>query len=143
MNLPRVILDTNILLSGLLVPQGPPAKLLLARQRGLFTLVACEELIAEFRAVAGRPFFRERLRKSAVEEMASNLADFSVFCCALPKALFAPDPKDAYLLGLAEAGRADYLVTGDKALRELKRYKGTLIVSAATMSGVLLDGSDY
>ena len=51
----RLILDTNILLSALLSPLGAPAKLLDARERKRFTLVACDELIAELREVAGRP----------------------------------------------------------------------------------------
>jgi hypothetical protein len=60
----RVILDTNVLLSGLLVPQGAPARLLDAWERMRFTLVACEAILAELREVAGRPFFKARLRSS-------------------------------------------------------------------------------
>ena len=60
----RLILDTNILLSALLSPLGAPAKLLDAWERKAFTLVACDALIAEFREVAARPFFRARLRPS-------------------------------------------------------------------------------
>ncbi len=39
------------------------------------------------------------------------------------------DPKDIYLLGLSEAGKADYLVTGDKDLTELDWQGGTIIVT--------------
>ena len=66
----RVILDTNVLLSGLLISRGAPAKVLGAWERQLFTLVACDALIEEFREVASRPFFRARLRASAVELLA-------------------------------------------------------------------------
>ena len=58
----RAILDTNILLSALLSPCGVPGKILEAWERKLFTLVACQELIAELREVAWRPFFRAKLR---------------------------------------------------------------------------------
>ena len=58
----RIILDTNVLLSGLLSSQGPPAKLLDAWERKAFTLVACDAIIAELRDVADRPYFRARLR---------------------------------------------------------------------------------
>lgn len=133
----RLILDTNILLSGLLIPQGQPAKMLEGWERKLFSLVACDELIAEFRDVANRPFFKQRLRATAVEELAADLARFSLFITEVPSVPFPADPKDAYLLGLAEASQADFLVTGDKALRELKRYKHTRIVSVATMTGIL------
>ena len=76
----RLIFDTNILLSALLSPLGAPAKLLDAWERKTFTLVACEALIAEFRGVATRPFFRSRLRASAAELLAAGLRDFCFFC---------------------------------------------------------------
>jgi len=135
----RIVLDTNVLLSGLLIAQGAPAKLLDAWERKRFTLVASEELIDEFREVAGRPFFKARIRASATELLAAGLRDFSLFCSDLPSGAIAPDPKDSFLLALAEAGAADFLVTGDKELQSLKRHKGTRIVSPATMINVFKD----
>lgn len=132
-----VILDTNVLLSGLLIAHGAPPKLLDAWERRLFTLVACDTLIAEFRQVAGRPFFKARLRASTVEIIVAGLRDFSFFCDDLPEGPTAPDPKDSYLLALAEASGAEFLVTGDKQLQSLRRHKSTRIVSPGTMMGLL------
>ncbi len=129
----RLILDTNILLSALLSPVGPPAKLLDAWERRRFTLVACDALIAELRDVAARPFFRARLRASAAELLAAGLRDFSFFCRDLPSGPVAPDPKDSYLLALAEVSCAEFLVTGDKQLLSLRRNKSTQISSPAVM----------
>ena len=112
----RLILDTNILLSALLSPLGAPAKLLDAWERKTFTLVASDAIVAEFREVAGRPFFRARLRASAAELLAAGLQDFSFYCRDLPFGPIAPDPKDSYLLAMAEASQAEFLVTGDKEL---------------------------
>ena len=133
----RVILDTNILLSGLLSPLGAPAKLLDAWERKTFTLVACDALITEFREVAGRPFFRARLRASAAELLAAGLRDFSLFCPNLLSDPVAPDPKDSYLLALAEAGEAEFLVTGDKQLQSMKHHKSTRIVTPGAMIELL------
>jgi hypothetical protein len=135
----RVILDTNILLSALLSPLGAPAQLLGAWERKAFTLVACEALIAELRAVAARPFFRARLRASAAELLAAGLRDFSFFCHRLPCGPIAPDPKDSYLLALADASQAEFLVTGDKQLLSLKRHKATRIITPAAMIEILKD----
>jgi putative PIN family toxin of toxin-antitoxin system len=129
----RLILDTNILLSALLSPLGAPAKLLDAWERKKFTLVACDALILELRDVAARPFFRTRLRAGAAELLAAGLRDFSLFCRDLHSGPVAPDPKDTYLLALAEASQADFLVTGDKELLSLQHYKSTRIIAPAAM----------
>ena len=133
----RLILDTNILLSALLSPSGAPAKLLDAWERKAFTLVACDRLIAELRDVAGRPFFRARLRASVAELLAAGIRDFSVFYQDLPSGPIAPDPKDSYLLALAEASQAGFLVTGDKELQSLKYHKSTRTITPAAMVDLL------
>jgi len=133
----RLILDTNILLSALLCPLGAPAKLLDAWERKAFTLVASDELIAELRDVAGRKFFRARLRASAAELLAAGLRDFSFYCRDLPSDPIAPDPKDSYLLAMAEASQAEFLVTGDKELLALKHHKSTRMITPAAMIEIL------
>jgi putative PIN family toxin of toxin-antitoxin system len=137
----RLILDTNILLSALLSPLGAPAKLLDAWERKAFTLVAGDALIAELRGVVIRPFFQARLRNSAVELLAAGLRDFSFFCNDLPSGTVAPDPKDSFLLAMAEASQADFLVTGDKELLSLKNHKSTRIIAPTAMVE-LLDDAD-
>jgi putative PIN family toxin of toxin-antitoxin system len=129
----RLILDTNILLSALLSPLGAPAKLLDAWERKTFTLVTSKALLAEFRDVADRPFFRARIRPSAIELLAADLQDFSFYCRNLPSGPVAPDPKDSYLLAMAQASQADFLVTGDKDLLSLKRHGSTRILTPAAM----------
>ena len=129
----RLVLDTNVLLSALLSPVGAPAKLLDAWERKAFTLVASDALVAEFLDVAGRPFFRARLRTSAAELLAAGLRDFSLYCRDLPSDAVAPDAKDSFLLAMAEASQAEFLVTGDKELLSLKRHKSTRIVTPAKM----------
>jgi putative PIN family toxin of toxin-antitoxin system len=129
----RVVLDTNVLLSALLSPLSAPAKLLDAWERKTFTLVASDALVAEFLDVAGRPFFRSRLRASAAELLAAGLRDFSLYCRDLPSDPIAPDAKDSFLLAMSEASEAEFLVTGDKELLALKRHKSTRIVTPAAM----------
>jgi putative PIN family toxin of toxin-antitoxin system len=133
----RVVLDTNVLLSALLSTRGAPAQLLYAWERKKFTLVACDALIAELRAVSGWPFFRARLRPSAAELLAAGIRDFSFFCREIPVGPVAPDPADSYLLALAEASQSDFLVTGDKGLLSVRHHKSTRIISPAAMIEVL------
>jgi uncharacterized protein len=120
-----------------LSPRGAPAKLLDAWERKSLTLVAYDALIEELREVAGRPFFRARLRASAAELLAAGLRDFSFFCGDFPSGPVAPYPKDSFLLALAEASQAEFLVTGDKELLSLKHHKSTQIVTPAAMIEIL------
>jgi len=91
--------------------------------------------------VAKRPFFKARLRNSAVELLAAGLRDFSFYCPDLPFGPTAADPKDSYLLAMAEAGRVDFLVTGDKKILSLHHHKSTRIITPAAMIE-LLDAAD-
>src|ERR1035438_6302260 len=61
----------------------------------------------------------------------------SLFCRDLRSGPVAPDPKDSFLLALAEASQADFLVTGDKELLSLKHYKSTRIITPAAMIEIL------
>ncbi len=56
----RAVVDTNILVSGLLSPSGPPAQVLAAITAGRLRLVVCAQIVAEYRAVLARPRLRIR-----------------------------------------------------------------------------------
>ena len=129
----RLILDTNVLLSALLSPRGAPAKLLAAWERKLFTLVVSDELLAELREVLRRPFFRGRLRESDAELFVASLHDLALSYPKPPPSGAAPDAKDSFLLALAAASEAAFLVTGDKGLLALKQHGATRIVTPAAM----------
>jgi uncharacterized protein len=56
----------------------------------------------------------------------------------LPRVERSPDPDDDFLLALSEAGKADYLVTGDKSgLLALERHKATRILSASHFAALV------
>ena len=71
-----------------------------------------------------------------------SIQDLSVYCEDLPSGSVAPDPKDGYLLALAEAGQAEFLVTGDKELPALGSHKTTKIVSAREFAAQFDPGSN-
>jgi predicted nucleic acid-binding protein len=71
------------------------------------------------------------------ELLAADLRDFSFYCRNLPAGPIAPDPKDSYLLALAEASDAQFLVTGDQGLLSLTRHKSTRIIAPARMIEIL------
>lgn len=126
----RCVLDTNVVLSGLLW-NGPTRQLLAAAQQGVIELLTSEELIAELRDVLRRPKCAKQLLKvggsaDRVLDLYSSAASL-VDPVAVPR--LAPDPDDDVVIGTALAAKADFIVTGDHALLSVLRYEGGRIVT--------------
>ena len=112
----RVVLDTNILLSALMVRATPPDRIYEQWRHGRFELASTERQMDELKQVVRRPFFQARLKASEIGRMVNDIRRFAVMCSRLPIVKRSPDPNDDYLLGLCQAAGADYLVTGDTAI---------------------------
>ena len=133
----RVVLDTNVLISALLVQLGNPAAIYRAWQEGRFTLLTCAEHLDELRATLRKPAIAERIRPYKAGGLVNEMKKLADIVEALPRVRGSPDPTDDFLLALSEAGWADYLVTGDKSgLLALKHHKGTQIVSARAFAAL-------
>jgi uncharacterized protein len=129
----RIVLDTNVLLSALMSPASPCANILsLWRDRKVAVLTAAEQ-IDEIARVTRYPRIRARLPPALAGRLVNRLRDVATVVEKLPKVDLSPDPDDNYLLSIAEAGQAQFLVTGDKPLLSLKRYKSTRIVRPSTL----------
>jgi putative PIN family toxin of toxin-antitoxin system len=134
----RVILDTNILLSGLISPVGKPARLIDAWLDGRFTLISHRLQLDEFRNVSRRERIRRLLRPSEAGRLLNRIAVLADMPTHLPPVQRSPDPHDDFLLALCEAGAVDRLVTGDKAdLLALRKHANSLIVTAAHFASEL------
>jgi hypothetical protein len=127
----RVVLDINILVSALIVQMGHPAAIYRAWQEGHFTLLTCAEQLDELRATLYKPAIAERIKPYKAGRLINEMKELTETVGLLPRVKRSPDPDDDFLLALSEAGKADYLVTGDKGgLLTLDHHKGTRIVSA-------------
>jgi uncharacterized protein len=127
----RVILDTNILISALLAQSGIPGAIYRAWADGAFTLLTCRRQLDELRSTLRKPLLAVRIRPHHAGRMVNELRRLAVLIDPLPYVRRSPDPEDDFLLAAAEAGNADYLVTGDKGhLLLLIRHCGMRIVSA-------------
>jgi len=134
----RVILDTNILLSGLISPGGTPAHLIEAWLDRRFVLVSHELQLAELREVSRRDKIRSLIRPSEAGRLINQITVVADMPAVLPDVERSPDPRDDFLLGLCEAGNADWLVTGDKNdLLALGKHGGTNIVTANHVAEIL------
>ena len=134
----RVLLDTNVLLSALLVRGTPPDRLYEAWRQGRFDLVSCERQLEELNRVSRRPVLRERLRPAEAGRLVNEIRRLAILCEPVNVASISPDPDDDFLLAVAEAAHADYLVTGDKTdLLSLRRHAATRILTARQLVELL------
>lgn len=128
----RAVLDTNVLVSGLVAEHGAPRQLLDAWLDGRYTLVSSVYLIEEFAYVLTYPRIAERLQLDQ-HQLKTLLAALLSKAEITPGRDLAPgatrDPKDDAILGCAREGQADYIVSGDQDLLVLGEYEGIQIVS--------------
>jgi uncharacterized protein len=127
----RIVLDTNVLLSAMMTRGTPPNLLYEMWRDRRFDLVSCELQLDEVRAVSRRDALRSRLTRSEVGTLVNLICRLAIMVESFPDVVASPDPKDNYLLGLAQATKADLLVTGDKShLLALKKHASTRIITA-------------
>ena len=116
----RVVLDTNVLLSALISPHGPPDAIYRAWRVARFEGVTSVVQLDELRRASRYPTFKAVLQPQRVGTMVNNLQR-AVVLEHLPTGIEADDPNDAFLLAMAVASEAEYLVTGDHRAGLLQR----------------------
>jgi len=123
----RVVLDSNVYISALLVGRGCEEILALARARVVEILLS-EDILEEVGTVLKRKF---HWSSDDIRLLSDELRDMCTMVQCDPGGVeFPPDPADAKILACAVAGKAVAIVTGDrKHLLPLKRYGRIPIVS--------------
>jgi len=128
----RVVFDTNTLVSALVLPGGRAAVAVHQVVRGPNRLVISRPIIREVLDVLARKFDRnpEELARTAVFQ--ADLGDV-----VRPRRTIATlrDEPDNRVLECAVAGRANAIVTGDRAMLELGAYEGIAIMSLKDFLG--------
>jgi len=136
----KAVVDTNVIISGAILSHGNPFEVLEAWRRREFVLLISREIIAEAETVLRRPKLFQKYQLSE-DQLAQLFAAFDEEAMVVPPAPLHPPPgiesADLKFLACAEAGSADYLVTGDQALLNLKTYKRTRIVTPRAFLNVL------
>lgn len=114
----RVVVDTNVWISALLNPHGPPAQVLEALQRNAFEPVLASALLDELMEVVERPRLRRyRLRQEEILKLQDLLRDKSRWVEPTGELHLCRDPADDLFLEVALLGQAQYLVTRDDDLK--------------------------
>jgi uncharacterized protein len=134
----RIVLDTNVLCSALITPEGFADQLYRAWRDKRFTLITSEEQLEEFRRVTRYPRVRQFIEPAAAGTMHNELRHLAVLLTDLPVVEVSRDPADNFLLAMAQAGAAEFLVTRDKRdLLSIGTFQKIRIVTAKQMLGQL------
>lgn len=128
----RVVVDTSVIVSGLISAKGSPALIISRWIQGEFTLLYSPAMLAELEDVLNRAWLTERLAATP-----NRVPDFLRTVRMMGELVggyaqvggVVRDPFDEMFLACALLGRADYLVTVDKDLLVLRQYGQTHIMN--------------
>jgi uncharacterized protein len=123
----KVIIDTNLWISFLIGKQLASLKLLLVE--GTIQPVFSQQLLDEIMLVSQRPKLQKYFSSEKVTDLMVFLKEIGLFIEIKSSVSLCRDPKDNYLLGLAQDSQADYLITGDRDLLILESFEGTAILA--------------
>jgi len=130
----RVVVDTNVLVSAL-IHHGKPRRVVLKLLQQ-HTVILSPQILAELADVLARGKFL--VKSSQVDRYLSVLARKSKMVSPEPRfRVVAQDPDDDIVLWTSSAGKADYIVTGDRHLLSLKEFKNTEIVNVSQLLDIL------
>ncbi len=130
--------DTNILVSGTTVLQGPIANVINAWIDDEIELITSKPLIDELSETLQKPYFVSKLSDEQIQsyiDIIKNRA--TIVSITTPIPTVSQDPDDNLVLATAESGTASFIVTGDHQLLDLKQYKNIKIVNARAFSEIL------
>jgi putative PIN family toxin of toxin-antitoxin system len=115
----RVVLDTNVLVSGLAYPASIPGKIVAVWRHGGIEVVLSHYILDEIVSVLP-PLTRIQLSSSEIQDLVGTLTFLAEVVEPDPEQeLTLRDPADQLVLGTLRTSRADYLITGDKDLLAL------------------------
>jgi putative PIN family toxin of toxin-antitoxin system len=129
----RLVLDTNVLVSGLLNPLGAPARVLDLTLAGTAILLYDDRIRAEYAEVLRRPRFG--FAAADIAMLLRTLESWVEPVVAPPLPVMLPDADDLPFLEVAVAGRADALVTGN--VRHFTGAHGVRVATPAELVATL------
>jgi len=130
----RVVIDANQFVSALLKPDSNPARVLSLAREGKIQLIMSPTIIDEIRAVLLYPKIMKRHNRTSeqLDLFLKKLLKVAVITQNEPKfEAIVNDPSDNKYLECAVAGRADFIISGDRHLTDIKLFQGIRIISPA------------
>lgn len=126
-NAAKVIIDTNLWISFLITKKFSDLDEIIFSR--MCVLVFSKELLEEFISVIKRPKFRKIFTQNDTEKLIETIQYNAEFYNVKSQVNICRDVKDNFLPSLAKDATADFLITGDKDLLEIKTFYSTKIIT--------------
>ncbi len=142
-NVPLVVVDTNVYVSGTIATSSLPGKILQAIQNNMMTLALSEPILEEIKEVLARPYFIRRLKWTR-EELDQYIDDLRLVAVVVPgttPVTFCRDPKDNMILSAALEAGADFIVSGDQNVTVLGQFRTIPILTPREFVKKMLSGT--
>lgn len=135
----RVVIDTNVFVSGIVFKLGKPKKIVDLWLRQKIILIASQPLIEELTEVLHREQFQKQTTDEEITQLIQQIQKIAVFVEGNLPALgiIKDDPDDDVVLATSLEGNADYIVSGDHHLLDLGDFRGIKIVNPAEFLNIL------
>jgi uncharacterized protein len=144
----KIVMDTNVLVNGVLTPGRAPARLLELVLAAKIKLVISTQIIQEIQRVMEYPGIIKLMKKHRVDsrELAETIWRLLRVAHLTPGTIkvqrVAADPADDKFLACALEGQAEFIVSGDHHLTDLKHYQGIRILSPAAFISLRSETGD-
>ena len=136
----KAVIDTNVLVSGIISAKGAPRKILELAKKETFQAVTSVSINHEVLDVLHRDYIytKYHLNEDIIDDIAAFLYEGTLITSdSVEISKIRKDPEDNMFIGCAIEGDADYIVSGDKHLLNLKHYQNIKIVDAKGFLDIL------
>jgi len=140
----KVVLDANIFVSAVLKPHSDLAKIFELVREDKIKLILSEDILSEIRAVLLYPKIKKRHRRTRkeIDEFLNKASQASILAQGrIGTDEIREDPADNKYLSSALEAKADFIISGDHHLKDLKVFEGIRILDPSAFLVLMTKGA--
>ena len=122
----KVVIDTNVFISAIYLPESRPAEVVLLARRKKISNFISPEILEEIERIIKKKLLWDNAKTQSILRRIKNFSE--IVAPQERLAVIADDP-DNRILECAVTSQADFIISGDKHLLNLKAYRGIAIVT--------------
>ena len=142
----KVVVDTNQFVSAIIAKHGASSRLLQAWREHAYILITSKDILQEVRRVLQYPHITKKycLQEEDINALI-NLIEHEalVLSDTINIDVIKEDPDDNKILACAIEAEADYIISGDKHLLNLRQYKGIAVITVNEFLKIIITNHNF